>query len=488
MHRLTARYLAGDPSLVPLIPWDWRSPPWEKVIQLRQGFPIDRRVLTQALLHQNAELIRTDPILRENIQALEAPHTYTVTTGQQPGWLTGPLYTLIKATHTLQLAQHLNQTFQGRYRFVPIFWIASEDHDAAEVRSIALSWQLRLEYEGKFSGPVGRHRIEAAFPPQAQSLALQRLWSPGKVWEAAFRESMQEIFRGSGLVWLSSDQPELKQLGTELWVQEIQNQLTYHAHHLAKDYLRQIGEKPSLHARHINLFWLSDTERRYPEVSEKKALLNAAYQTPERLSPNVLLRPLFQEYILPNVAYVAGPAEVAYWLELVTVFSAFDIPMPVIYPRGHLRILMGVPPPLPQGVHLTHLWSYSQSRLRTLLAEAWGEAILRQAEEWWYKHRPPHETLYKEESFRHAARALQNFWQKWGKQLRRAATRKAQKQYAREIKAALDYRSSIEPEGNLQERTLNIHAFSPEAPADWWGQVAKKVQLKPGHMSWYGIE
>lgn len=296
---------------------------------------------------------------------------------------------------------------------------------------------------------------------------------------------MQEIFQGSGIVWLSPDQPELKQLATDLWVQEIQKQLTLHAHALAKGYLHTIGEKPTLHAREINLFWLHDTERRYPETDEHRALLQAAYQAPETLSPNVLLRPIFQEYILPNVAYVAGPAEVAYWLELTPVFSAFGVPMPVIYPRGHLRILRKDFPPLPTGFPITALWSHSQARLRTLLAELWGEELLAQAKAWWEKYRPPYEELYEELGFQHSAKELRRIWQKWGIQLRRSALRKAQNQYAKEILRVLDYRTSVEPEGKLQERTLNIHAFSPENPTLWWKELSEKTQLEPGQMSWY---
>jgi|GEM_PF-1222659 len=477
-----ARYMAGDPALAPLVAWDWRQPPWETILEIRKSFPIDRSTLVEALRRQNAPFLPDDAALQENIEALQAPHTFTITTGQQPGWLTGPLYTVVKAAHTLLLAQQLNRAFAGRYRFVPVFWIAAEDHDAEEVRSVALSWTETLRYEGRFCGAVGRHRIEPAFPQRAYDLALQQYWTVGKPWEMAFRESMQALFQGTGLVWLSPDDPALKTLVAPLWVREIKERLTGHAHALATQYLASIGERPLLHPRPVNLFWLSDTERRYPTPSEEEALLQAAYQTPERLSPNVLLRPLMQEFILPNIAYVAGPGEVAYWLELLPVFEAFGVPMPVVYPRKRVRVITEPVPPLPEGLSVEQLWSLSQARLRTLLAESWGAALVKEAIAWWQRHRPPIEELLQKPGFASSGRQLLRLWQQAGQSIRRAALRQALHKYAPQIDAILRFRSRIEPEGRSQERTLNIHAFAPQAPAQWVQDFIHHMANTPSEM------
>lgn len=474
-----ARYIAGDPALAPLVAWDWRHAPWEAVIKVRERFPVERSVLVEVLLRQNAPLLPSDPALRESIESLLSPTTFTLTTGQQPGWLTGPLYTVVKAAHLLLLTQELQQVFGERYRFVPIFWIASEDHDAEEVRGIALSWTESLRYEGAFAGAVGRHRIQPAFPERAQGLALQHFWSVGKKWEDAFRESMQALFQGSGMVWLSPDDPALKVLVAPFWVREIKEHLTLHAHTLAARYLAEVGEKPTLHPRPVNLFWLTDTERRYPEPSEDKALLRAAYQAPERLSPNVLLRPLMQEVILPNIAYVAGPGEVTYWLELLPVFEAFEVPMPVVYPRRRVRVITEPLPPLPEGLEWQQLWTLSQARLRTVLAELWGAEELREALAWWQQHRPPIETLMEKPAFVAVARHFMQTWQKMGLSLRRAAMRQSRRLHAEAIQRVLDFRTRIEPEGRSQERTLNIHAFAPEDPARWVQQLLQEMAASP---------
>ncbi|MCS7298164.1 MAG: bacillithiol biosynthesis BshC [Bacteroidia bacterium] len=479
------RYIAGDPDLAALLPWNWRDPPWEIVIQLRSHFPTEREALVEVLLLQNADFLQSDPLLHENIKSLAHPTTFTVTTGQQPGWLTGAFYTLIKAVHAVQLARQLNLLFQGRYRFVPVFWIAGEDHDAKEVCQIALGWDKVLQYEGVFHGAVGRHCIQEAFPEEAQNLALQRYWMPGKRWEVAFRESMQALFSGTGLVWLSPDDPVLKALALPLWVREIQEKVVYHAHRLAVSVLERMREKPRLSPRPINLFWLDSAERRYPDSTEERSLLKAAYERPERLSPNVLMRPLYQEYILPNVAYVAGPNEGAYWMELLPVFTAFEIPMPVVYPRGHVRVLPSEMPPLPSPLTPFHLWQLSQGRLRSLLAELWGEPILREVMGWWQTHRPSVEGLKEKPFLQSAVKNFHRFWNQWGKTLRHAALKQAYLIYREPIERVLRYREAVEPEGQLQERTLNIHAFDPMYPEVWFQRFLREVELQPGEWVHY---
>ncbi len=485
MVSLWARYVAGDPSLAPLRPWPWPDPPWEAVIQARASFPTDREALVRALYQQNTSLLAEDPALQAAIQRLRAPTTFTVTTGQQLGWLTGPLYTLIKALHAVQLAQALEKHFAGRYAFVPVFWLASEDHDAEEVRTISLSWQRQLSYGGTFTGPVGRHRILPAFPPEAADLPLQRFWAPGQTWEMAFRSAMQSLFQGTGLVWLSGDDPLLKNLAAPLWQKEIEQAPTQAAHALAQAYLHTLGERARLHAQPCNLFWLSDTERRYPTPEERTQLLRAAHLTPERLSPNVLLRPLYQELVLPNVAYVAGPTELAYWLELTPVFEAFAVPMPVLYPRGHLRISWLDPPPLPPGIQPSDLWNYPLSRLRGFLAERWSPTEAESLLAWWRQHTPPLEVLEEKPFLRRPVERFRQFWQKWGAELRRAAQKAAYHAHRPAIEAALAYRQTLEPESYLQERTLNLHAFAPRDPLGWMQRLRTEVGLQPGRWTFW---
>lgn len=480
MPKLWARYVAGDPALYPLGAWPWPQVPWSAVLRHRSAFPTPRLALVEALQRQNEPFLAADQVLRQAIEALKEPTTFTVTTGQQLGWLTGPLYTLIKAAHAVQLARQLTALLGPPYRVVPVFWLASEDHDAAEVRTVEVGWGRLLRYEGLFAGPVGRHRIQAAFPPEAESLALQRYWEGGQLWERAFRAAMQALFAGTGLVWCSGDDPALKALASPLWIAEIQHKRTYQAHAIAVSSLRALGEEPSLRAQPVNLFWLSDEERRYPKPEEWDDFLTAAYLHPDRLSPNVLLRPIYQEWLLPSLAYVAGPAEVAYWLELRPVFEAFGVPMPVVYPRGHLRVLQAPPPALPEGLSWEGVWQLSQNRLGTLLAELWGHHEIQALLAWAEAHRPPVESLSEKPFLRSAQRNFLRFWEGWKQQLRRAGLRAAYARYRPAIEAVLHYRISVEPEGRLQERSLNVHAFAPHDPVSWVQRLLREVAFQPG--------
>ncbi|MCS6789955.1 MAG: bacillithiol biosynthesis cysteine-adding enzyme BshC [Bacteroidia bacterium] len=484
MNRRWARYVAEDPALRPLYAWEWRDPPWLRVIQERRAYPLHRRVLVEALLRQNQPWLAQDPVLREAIEALGNENSFTITTGQQPGWLTGPLYTLIKAVHTIQLSHEVEQQLQGKYRIIPVFWIASEDHDVEEVVSIKLDWEKSLRYNGVMQGAVGRHEIEAAFPPEAESLGLQRFWQTEEKWENAFRAAMQSVFAGKGIVWISPDDSELKALGLPLWEREVCQQATRSAHLPTVSYLKAIREKPVLHAQPINLFWLKERERRYPYPEESSLLRRIIYTHPEALSPNVFLRPVFQEMLLPNLAYVAGPGEVRYWLELRGVFEAMEVPMPVLYPRGHLRIVRGEPPILPGGWQVEHLWNYPVGQLRAVLARSWGEALIEEVRSWIIQHQPRLERWKGSPFWGRAARMVEWHWERIQRELYQVAKKAAFHQYRELIEAAVAYRLRIEPEGRLQERELNIHAFAPQHPQEWVHRMIKEVSFCAAQWGW----
>ncbi|MCX7606038.1 MAG: bacillithiol biosynthesis cysteine-adding enzyme BshC, partial [Bacteroidia bacterium] len=218
---------------------------------------------------------------------------------------------------------------------------------------------------------------------------------------------------------------------------------------------------------------------------EYRALLEAAYTTPERLSPNVLLRPLYQEWLFPSVAYVAGPAEVAYWLELGPVFEAFGIPMPVIYPRGHVRVLPPLCPPLPEGMDWSIVFSLSQGALRRQLAFLWGREEVEKAREWWERNRPPFEELQERPFLAQAVRHFSRVWQQWGRLLHEKSVKAAYHRYQKQVDKILTFRAAVEPEGRLQERSLNIHAFSSEAPREWIRNFLRQAELRPAQWLLY---
>ncbi|MEM4410063.1 MAG: hypothetical protein QXI19_15130, partial [Candidatus Caldarchaeum sp.] len=132
-----------------------------------------------------------------------------------------------------------------------------------------------------------------------------------------------------------------------------------------------------------------------------------------------------------------------------------------------------------KGFSVEQLWSLSQARLRTLLAESWGAELVSEAIAWWQRHRPPIEELLQKPGFASSGRQLLRLWQQVGQSVRRAALRQALRSYAPQIDAILRFRSRIEPEGRSQERTLNIHAFAPHTPAQWVQDLIQHMSDAP---------
>jgi len=451
---------------------------WRAVLNRRRLYPIDRGALFQALTIQNRPYAASDPALSESLALLARENTYTITTGQQTGWLTGPLYTIYKAIAALQLARRVEKHLGPPYRVVPVFWMASEDHDAEEVRWIATRWGKVWRYEGHFQGPVGRHRIENAFPPKVKPLALQAFYEPGQRWEEAFRAALYALFQGTGLIVLSPDDPVLKSLATDLWITELTEQPTLAAHARAATHLQAYHQKPRLHPHPINLFWLTDTERRYISPTEKSEALKAAYNQPHRLSPNVLLRPLYQERILPNLACVVGPAEMRYWLELRWVFEQFEVFYPVLWPRFSLRLLSE--PPIPLSETDLHLLFTPNSGWRRLLIEKWEASDLIRWHQNLARLEPDWNLL---SAFPEGQRILRYHWQKALQRLRKALYRQLYQKHSSLLARLARWQDQVEPPFQTQERFLNIHSLATDLPAlRSWIQKLLDYPAKPG--SW----
>ncbi len=455
-----SKALLEAPWAIGLRVWPWPIPGWKLVVHRRSLYPIDRKALSAALHVQNAPYISRDSALAESLSLLERDTTYTITTGQQVGWLTGPLYTIYKAVSAIQLARQVEADLGPPYRVVPIFWMASEDHDAEEVRWMATHWERVWRYAGHFQGPVGRHRIEKAFPPGVEHLALQAFYVPGERWEEAFRAALYTLFQGTGLVVLSPDDPLLKSLAADLWITELTQQATIRGHARAAAHLRAHHQKPRLHPRPINLFWLSDTERRYILPTEKADALKAAHTRPHYLSPNALLRPLYQERILPNLAYVAGPAELRYWLELRWVFEEFGVFLPIVWPRFSLRLLKE--PPIPLSEAEIALLFTPGSAWRRILLEKWEAGTLAAWQAKVAQLTPSWDLLA---DLPEALPPMRHYWQKALHHLQKTLYRRLYQKHATILARLTAWQRQVEPLPQVQERFLNIQALVADLPA-----------------------
>jgi len=363
-------YCTHFEQVAPYYPGDFRRPEIrkQKVDEVIQ-FPRERNTLVEILIKQNKNWA-LDEHTYANIEALLSPDTVAVVTGQQVGLFGGPLFTLYKTITTLQIAEQLAQ--ETGKKVVPIFWLEDEDHDFEEIASTYIlsgDTPIPITYTPTQppEGAVGRIVLDSAIQDTLATLrqalketehsdllmeALQACYQPGTTLRDAFALWIKKLLPHSGLVLISPDDPELKRLSLPLFqkaiVQEelLFDQLKAISHTLEQEYHAQI------HPRESNFFLLQDHQRiplrkkgdQYylPSSSQtwsKEELLHYLHTHPEVFSPNVVLRPLMQDYLLPTALYVAGPSEIAYFAQLKPLYHALDLPMPLLYPRASATLI-----------------------------------------------------------------------------------------------------------------------------------------------------
>lgn len=319
-----------------------------------------RKVLADVLDRQYKGL-EVSPPTTENISRLRDANTFTITTGHQLNLFTGPLYFLYKIVSAINLSRELKVAYPD-YNFVPVYWMATEDHDFEEINYFTFR-NKKIKWPRESTGPVGRLSTEGL---DAVLEVFEKELGPGNnaAWlKELFKKSYlshnnladatrflaNALFGKEGLVILDADDRELKRLFVphvkEELLKQVSHQKVAETSELLKNYNVQVNP------REINLFYIEDnlreriilqdahyyinnTEKRYTE-SELMQLLASE---PEKFSPNVIMRPLYQEVILPNLCYIGGGGELAYWLELKSFFEASGVAFPILLLRNSVVI------------------------------------------------------------------------------------------------------------------------------------------------------
>ncbi|OWP65109.1 bacillithiol biosynthesis cysteine-adding enzyme BshC [Hymenobacter amundsenii] len=324
--------------------------------------PEARQRLVAALRQQYAGLPEAHPAVQANISLLEKETTFTVTTGHQLNLFTGPLYFIYKIVTAIKLAQQLKEVYP-QYDFVPVYWLATEDHDFAEINHFSLFGKKYEWNAAGLGGPVGRLKLDGIqeqllgqLPADVPALFREAYAQSATLAEATHRLT-QGLFGEYGLVNLDADVPALKQALVPVLESELRDQASYQAVQAADEQLEAAGYKPQVYVRPFNLFFITAEGQRerleYDAAADsvtltvngaaktlgRSELLELARQHPEQFSPNVVLRPLYQELLLPNLCYIGGGAEVAYWFQLKGVFEQNGVPFPVLLPRNSAQFI-----------------------------------------------------------------------------------------------------------------------------------------------------
>jgi len=342
---LVIDYIEKDPKLKEFISKFPSLNNFGKQIKYKENHIIDRSLLVDVLKSQNSNLVLSINT-QNNIEHLLNKKTFTVTTGHQLCFFTGPIYFFYKIISTINLVEKLRETYP-KNNFVPVFWMASEDHDFEEINHFNF-FKKTITWQTNQKGMVGNMKISEI------SNIIEHLKSTfGKcdnaqklisLIENAYKENtlsyatrflINELFGSYGIVIIDGDDKSLKNKFIPIIKKDLIHKGFYKS---IKNCSLKLKENYKLQARirERNFFRLLNNSRlRIDELVDEDDINKKAYS----FSPNVLLRPLYQEMILPNISYVGGGAEIAYWMQLKSLFNQEKIPMPILVLRSSIMIL-----------------------------------------------------------------------------------------------------------------------------------------------------
>jgi len=327
-------------------------------MEIRESYQTNRTALVDVFKKQYQTLSRVPSSVMDTINSLEEDSVYTVTTAHQPVLFTGPIYFIYKAISAITLATKLNKSFADK-KIVPVMVIGGEDHDKEEINHLHL-FGKKIEWKTEQEGATGRFSLAGldevlnqlyeilGSNTHAEELKelLQLSFAPGRSYGAAMQDFVQLLLGQYGLLVLNMDEPVFKKLFIPIIKDELFHNRGSEIIGHTQEAIESAGYKSATFLRDINLFYLENGRRERIERTDntftvqnggpsftKDEILALVDSAPERFSPNVNMRPLFQELILPNLAYIGGGGELAYWIERLAHFNHYGIPFPVLIRR-----------------------------------------------------------------------------------------------------------------------------------------------------------
>lgn len=447
----------------------------EQIIEKQKNFSdLNRTILAESLQKQYKNFTVT-AATQGNIQQLKNNTTFTVVTGHQLNLFTGPLYFLYKIISTINLCKELKKAYPN-YNFVPVYWMATEDHDFDEINYFNFN-RMKFQWNENVSGPVGRlktdqlHAVYQSFKNHSglgtNAAYLNELFENAYLKHNNLTEATRflanELFGNEGLVIIDGDDATLKQLFVPHIKEELKNQSAIKAveksFNILNDYTIQVNP------REINLFYIENNLRErivfednvYKVLNTslqftKDEILNLVDTNPEKFSPNVILRPLYQEVILPNLCYIGGGGELAYWLELKEVFTLHNITFPMLLLRNSVLLA-----------------TQKQNQKREKLNLTWEELFLKTNE---FVHKKTHDLAENHFDFNQQKQFLKDqFSQLW------QLTKKTNPSFAGAVKA--QETKQLKGLENLEKRFYKAEGIKNKETIEQ--MVALKIALFPNN-------
>ena len=445
-----------------------------------------RAALVSVLKSQYASIEISD-LTNINIESLQTQNTFTITTGHQLNLFTGPLYFLYKIISTINLTKELKAKYPT-YNFVPIYWMATEDHDFEEINYFNFKGK-KFRWNAASGGAVGRlstEGLEEVYEVFSKEIGsginantikelFRKSYLEHNNLADATRFLANELFGEFGLVILDADNQNLKKEFVPYIKEELLKQTSFHkvSETIAslKEYAIQVNP------REINLFYL-DTNLRERIILEngiykvnntnitfsESEILKLAENHPEKFSPNVILRPLYQEVILPNLCYIGGGGEIAYWMELQSMFEAFKVTFPILLLRNSALLVT-------EKQHLkAEKLKVSWEDLFSKQTELLNNKVISFSEfpidlsiqkehlknQFHYLHSLVHQT---DKSFEGAVKAQEAKQLKGLENLERRLLKAQKRKHSEALERITDLQNQLFPNQGLQERQANFSEF-----------------------------
>lgn len=350
-------YLKEYPPLRPFYEYSPAHPPFESIIEKRKSFPTDRKLLVSELQSQYSDMVKSDKVF-VNIQLLGEENTFTICTAHQPNLFTGFLYFVYKNLHAIRLSEYLKTKFP-KYNFIPVYYMGSEDNDLEELGTVHIG-DHTYRWQTTQKGAVGRMSTEGLqsmiedvtetigtneYAQKIRSILKEAYLQHTDI-QTATSFLVNELFGEYGLVTVNADTPGFKRAILPVMEEELFRGSSFKIVSKTIDELSK-HYTPQASPREINLFYLKDQLRERivregegwkvlntDKVFDKKELEDELQAHPERFSPNVILRGVLQESILPNIVFIGGGGELAYWMELKALFEHYIVPYPLLMLRN----------------------------------------------------------------------------------------------------------------------------------------------------------
>ena len=459
-----------------------------QTIEKKKLQPVNRKILVEVLKKQYQNLSSSKAV-QKNIELLLSENTFTVCTAHQPNLFTGPLYFVYKILHAIKLASYLKEQLP-QHHFVPVYYMGSEDADFAELNHTYVDGK-KIEWKKEQKGAVGKMKVDKTLLQLIDEMEgqlsaeqhgkevidlLRKCYSGGKNIQTATFELVNKLYGAWGLIVLLPHHPALKAEMKKVFEEDLFQHtpfsiVTKTSEQLSEHYIAQA------YPREINLFYLKDDIRERIEYKNSQfSILNSQIkfsgdemrkeldEHPERFSPNVILRGLYQETILPNLVFIGGGGETAYWLQLKSLFDHYKIVYPVLVLRNSFVIVEGKWKEKIKKLGLTipGLFQSENDLMKQIVFQHSQHSIslngnFEKAEELFEQIRMQAEAVDKSLSQHVAAiksRSLKNL-QELEKKMLRAEKRK----FAEQQRQIQKLKEALFPKNSLQERVENFSWF-----------------------------